>query len=350
MTPGIQGMDDRRRCSEIGRRLLLAAFGAAWCVAPAGVFAVRAAQVADDVGTLPASGLPRDPAIGTQERKSAEVRSAEPPGDLPLPKVPSTLREPRLRAAYVARHFWDAMDFRDSLRGRDPDFLEQHFVDFLSLFPHADTSALAPAVDTLMRRAGQDAAAFRLVAELAEKYLYEAASPLRDEAYYDLFLEALSASPVLGTYEKLRYAAQSEVVRKNRPGMPAADFAFVDRCGVRQTLYGLPGDRLLVIFYDPECDHCLETMAALRRNPVIARQVRTGALAVLALFADGEESVWLRTPPALPQEWTDGLDATGIQEHGLYVLSELPALYLLDRDRRVLLKEPTPEALTQALE
>ena len=349
MTPGVQGMDDRRRSSEIGRRLLLAVFGSAWCVAPAGAFAVRAAD-ADGAGVLPASELRAAPATGSRERKSAEVRSAEPPGDLPLPRVPSTLREPRLRAAYVVRHFWDAMDFRDSVRARDPDFLEQHFVDFVSLFPHADTSALAPAVDTLMRRAGQDAAAFRLVAEIAEKYLYEAASPLRDEAYYGLFLDALVASPALGTYEKLRYAAQSEAVRKNRPGMPAADFAFVDRRGVRQTLYDLPGDRLLVIFYDPECGHCLETMAALRRSPAIARQVSTGALAVLALFADGEEAVWLRTPPALPQDWTDGLDATGIQERGLYLLSELPALYLLDCDRRVLLKEPASEALMRALE
>ena len=71
---------------------------------------------------------------------------------------------------------------------------------------------------------------------------------------------------------------------------------------------------------------------------------------MLAVFADGEEAVWRRTPAELPQGWTDGLDATGVQEHGLYVLSELPALYLLDRDRRVLLKEPAPEVLTQALE
>ena len=272
------------------------------------------------------------------------------PRELPLPQVPDTLREPRLRAVHVVGHFWDAMDFRDSVRACDRDFLEQNFVNFVSLFPHADTAALAPAVVRLMHAAEANGAAYRLLAQIAEKYLYEPGSPLRDEACYRLFLDELVDAPVLGAYEKLRYAAQSEAVRKNCPGTPAADFAFVDRRGVRHTLRDLPGERLLVIFYDPECAHCIETMTALQRHPAVARQVGAGALSVLAVFADGEEAVWRRTPAELPQGWTDGLDATGVQEHGLYVLSELPALYLLDRDRRVLLKEPAPEVLTQALE
>lgn len=66
------------------------------------------------------------------------------PRELPLPEVPALLTAPEERAAYVLEHFWDGMDFRDTLRSRDRLFMEQCFVNFLSLFPHALPSRCLP--------------------------------------------------------------------------------------------------------------------------------------------------------------------------------------------------------------
>ena len=76
-----------------------------------------------------------------------------------------------------------------------------------------------------MGRAQSDAGALSLLAETAEKYLYEQDSPLFDETYYLLFADALAAAP-LGDYGLLRIEAQRTAMRKNRVGTIAADFPF----------------------------------------------------------------------------------------------------------------------------
>lgn len=162
------------------------------------------------------------------------------PRELPLPEVPALLTAPEERAAYVLEHFWDGMDFRDTLRSRDRLFMEQCFVNFLSLFPHALPQSLPSPVGRLLQRAAVDSVAFRLVNSLAEHYLDDPNSPMRNEEHYILFLEALLSLPGLPEAERIRPAYRLETTRKNRPGTIAADFAYTDHRGKRQTLHGTP--------------------------------------------------------------------------------------------------------------
>lgn len=266
--------------------------------------------------------------------------------ELPLPDIPPTLRDPHERAAYLLRHFWDAMEFADTLRSRDRAWLEQHFANFASVFPHADSAAVASSIDSVLLAASADRPALDLLIETAEKYLWEPDSPLCDDGYYMLFLERVLRCPALDRCEKLRPAYRLEAARRNRVGSTAADFVYTDRSGHPHTLHDTRGE-LLLLFYDPDCDHCMETIASLRRLATLQRAVGSGRLTVLALFADGDSASW--HTPALPEGWIDGLDATGVQERGLYAFKRLPALYLLDRDKRVLAKEPDPEALALLL-
>ena len=75
--------------------------------------------------------------------------------ELPLPAVPDTIRQPQERAAYVMQHFWDALDFSDTLRSCSRPFMEQQVVNFLSLLPHAAPDAAACAFDSLYARASE---------------------------------------------------------------------------------------------------------------------------------------------------------------------------------------------------
>lgn len=289
------------------------------------------------------------PAAPTAETPSAA--SPEVP-ELPLPQVPATLRTPPERAAYIVRHFWDALDFADTLRSRDRDFMEQNFVNCLSLFPIADTAALAPAVATLVGRAQSDAEALSLLAETAEKYLYEQDSPLFNEEYYLLFADALATAP-LHDYERLRIEAQRTAMRKNRVGMTAADFSFETPDGRRLRLSeAAQGRTLLLLFYDPDCDHCMQTIAELAASEPLNEAVSRGCMAVVAVYAgfgSRDRAAWLRTLDRLPAAWTVGFDGGTIYTRDLYVLRNLPALYLLDSSGRVLLKDATPASLDERL-
>lgn len=286
---------------------------------------------------------------------AAPAACAEPadgPGapELPLPAIPDTLRVPAQRAAYLIEHFWDAMDFADPVRAGDRDFVEQHFVNFLSLFPHADPASHAPAVARLLQRAEADADAYRMVGELAEKYLFESGSPMQSEETWILFLERIAVSPVLGPYEVLRPRYQLEMVRKNRPGTLAADFAYITRDGVHTTLHRTAaGERLLLILYDATCPHCQEVMAGLQQDPRLTQAVDAGRVEVLAICLDADREALLASSAGLPETWMTGFEQGDIIEHDRYMLHALPALLLLDGDKRVLLKNVPVEQLVTRL-
>lgn len=268
-----------------------------------------------------------------------------PQREMPLPAIPPTLTRPHERAAYLLRHFWDALDFTDTATSRDRGFMEQNFANFVSVFPHADTSAVAAAVEILLRRAEADKPASILLAETAEKYLWEYDSPLRDDGYCILFMEEVLRSQALNRYEKIRPAHLLAEVLKNRAGRQAADFGYTDRHGNRSTLHGTECGLLMIVFYDPECAHCLEIMKSLSDDGAIHSAVESGRMTILAVFADGEAAAWQKR--VVPEEWCDVMDTTGVQEHDIYSFRQLPAIYLLDSDKTVLVKEADATAAAQ---
>lgn len=124
--------------------------------------------------------------------------------ELRLPSVPDSLRTPAKRAAYVVTHFWDDMDFRDTARSHDQNFMEQNFVNYLSLFPHTPADTLEIAIPQLMRLAETDTVAYNLLADMADKYLYDTESPMLDEESYIIFLEAVINSKFMEPAQQVK--------------------------------------------------------------------------------------------------------------------------------------------------
>lgn len=265
--------------------------------------------------------------------------------ELPLPEVPSALTAPEERAEYIISHFWDGMDFADTLRSHNRLFMEQNFVNFLSLFPHARQEALSRHVGRFLERARADSVAFDLVNDIAERYLDNPNSPMRCEEYYILFLEELLRLPGLSEYDRIRPAYRLETAKKNCPGMIATDFSYTDRNGNRQTLHGTRGKQLLLLFYDPACSHCSEILDALHENPLLTELVSPKELTVLAVYTEGDRKLWNETKDAMPQEWIVAIDDSRIVERESYSLPAMPVIYLLDARKQVILKDAPLERL-----
>lgn len=274
--------------------------------------------------------------------------------ELPLPSVPTTLRTPHERAAYILAHFWDGLDFADTLRSRRPDFVEQNLANFLSLFPHAQEEARTAAVCRLMQRAEADKPAYLLLAELSEKYLYTPGSPMQSEEHFIPFLEELARTPILDDTEKSRPRFLLSAARKNRPGTTATDFAYHTAEGKLQTLHATPSaPHLLLMFYNPDCTHCRQAIAQLHADSLFRQMLHDDRLTVLAINTESDHE----TPPRpeahphngneLPDGWIAGTATSTDNEP--YVFPTMPTLYLLDKEKHVLLKEALPEQVLARL-
>lgn len=221
--------------------------------------------------------------------------------DLPLPAIPATLRTPHERASYLLAHFWDSMSFADTLRSRNPGFMEQNLVNYLSLFPHAPAEARTEAVHLLMQRAEADKPAYLLLAELAEKYLYTIGSPMQSEEHFIPFLEAIAHTPLLNDTEKSRPRFLLSAALKNRPGTIATDFAYFTPEGDHRTLHTTPSAHcLLLMFYNPDCTHCRQTIALLHDDRLFKQMLHDGLLTVLAINTENTPETAPRPEAAPP--------------------------------------------------
>lgn len=263
-----------------------------------------------------------------------------------LPSVPDSLRTPELRAEYLLLHYWDNMDFKSS--GLKSQETEQAFADFASVLPVGTSMSARAGVDTLMNRASVNASHYRIFASLAEKYLYETASPVRNDSIFALFLEHQVASSHFSDEERSRHEFLLKSVRRNAPGTIASDFAYAMSDGRRETLLKTaPGIPLLLVFYDLDCSHCQDVIFSLRYNSALNLCLRSGSIKVLAVCLSDENSK--QTVTELPKTWLSGNDNGTLSDKDLYDLRTLPAVYLLDSEKRVVLKNTTSKEISQYL-
>ena len=275
-----------------------------------------------------------------------KVRTDEKEGamELRLPEIPASIATPEEEIDYLALHFWENLDMRDTLQTRNGDFMEQNFSNYLSILPYASPEVRKGSVATFLKSMRKDPPCYFLIEKLADSYLYDPNSPFYSEETYILFMEEYAASPLLEDYRRERYGARLEDALKNRPGSVAPDFEFITRGGEKINLHSLKNDSpLLLIFYDPECEHCHDILTALSASEQLRGLAQNGSLQVMAIYSGENRELWNASAPQLPDYWTVGYENGRIEEEELYVFRSLPVLYILDTDKRVLYKDAAPE-------
>jgi len=268
----------------------------------------------------------------------------------PYPAIPQELRTVDMRVDFLTEHYWDCYDFSDTALVHKPDITEQGFANFIDLLPRVDSATAVKGVAVFSGLAFRTSTPRRVrenFAELAEHYLSDPNSPMRSDALYMLFLDRLAASPAFSQAERERFVFKRTNIAKNSMGTTAADFAYVDRSGRKGTLHTTEGEYTLLYFYDPDCEHCHETTSLFSKNSLLTDNPR---LTVLAVYPDADTDLWRKEPQPFPAKWIDAYSPNGeIAEKQLYYIRATPTILLLDRQKRVLLKDPTPALLLQYL-
>jgi hypothetical protein len=265
--------------------------------------------------------------------------------EFPYPQIPSMMTEPQQRATYLLMHYWDNVDFNDMKLVANDDFMEQGFVNYLSVLPIVDALTAERSVEAMMKRAEVNSVAYKKLVNIAEKYLFEPNSPMVSDEMYIMFLNQVLKTSVLSKVEKSRFEYQHRVVMKNRVGSVATDFIYMDKDGKTGSLHQLKAEETLLVFYDPECDNCAEIIEKLRYNRVLNSKIMSGRMRVLAVYAGDNRALWEQHLAKMPTNWSVGRAVSKIQPLGLYVLRAMPAIYLLDKDKKVVKKEAVPENL-----
>lgn len=163
---------------------------------------------------------------------------------------------------------------------------------------------------------------------------------MQNEEHFIPFLEEIVGTSLLNETEKSRFRFLLSAALKNRPGTMATDFTYLTPNGELQTLYTVPVTcRLLLLFYDPDCLHCRETINALHTASRLQQQIDSGQFTVLAICVGEDRDLWKSTLKDLPTQWFTGFDMGCIRQEERYLLPDMPMMYLLDGEKRVVKKE-----------
>lgn len=271
-------------------------------------------------------------------------------GIYPIPQIPAMMVDPDEQKEFLLKHYWDQVDFTDSVWTGHKEDLEQMWVNYLAMFYGVPLERANKAVRATVEKANTGKQAFVFITDLADKYLYDPNSLMQNEELYIPVLEAILASPVLDKAEKIRPAARLKLALKNRVGTAALDFAFTPASGKPSSLYGTQAEHTLLFFNNPGCTACKEVTAVLEQSEIVNRLLAERRLVVLAIYADEEVDEWKAHLRDFPGSWICGYDPKlVIRDKQLYDLKAVPTLYLLDKGKRVLLKDATPEFVVQWL-
>ena len=288
-----------------------------------------------------------------KERIHADAAAVQPQSQFPFPEIPATLTEAEARKVWLLTHYWEQFDFADTTLVNNRDVTEQGFVNFIALLLDGTTSeelARESLKNWCKGFVGKDHAR-RVLTKTADDYLFNPNSPFYNEGLYGLYLETMLG--VLPQTDAVRssYQFKLELVRRNNPGDRATDFTYYLPDGTRRTLAATPvkNNRLLLVFYDPECESCHEVLQQMAADASLAEAVQSGKLNVLAVYTEGNEEAWRKALPDLPEGWTVGNDREAVKTGALYDLKAMPSLYLLDGSKTVLLKDAAYEKIRATL-
>lgn len=217
---------------------------------------------------------------------------------------------------------------------------EAKFRTFLNLTMTGQEDSARHVLDTLLDFYAKDSIAFRQMEAFLTPPLSDPNSQLRNDELYIPLLEAVIASPFYDSVEKVRPRYRLEMASKNRVGRPAADFTYTLADGTQGTLYGIEAPFTLVYINNPDCHACEQIQAAMAASSVIGDRLAAGGLKIVAIYPDEDLVAWRKHRREVPAQWINGYDAgLEIRRQALYDLQAIPSIYLLDKDKRVLLKD-----------
>lgn len=281
----------------------------------------------------------------------------------PEVKVP-TMLGPEEAEDYVLTHFWDAyLDttsryYCDSscIAGVDDRIVAAELVTYLKLLGNIPAQKAETLMGTFFdklesyQRADTSSNAFSWICEAVEYYLYNPNSDIRCEELFLPFVSRLALSDLAPEGKRQRYAAARVVCSSNRLGTPAPDFIFMDENGRQHTLYGEKAPFTLLMFVNPGCEACEGVVHSFGAGSLAEALSNEGLLRIIDIYIDEDLDAWREKLGGHPGFWLHGYEPLGaVREDNLYYVRAIPSIYLLDSEKRIMLKDAVPEDVVNVL-
>jgi hypothetical protein len=243
---------------------------------------------------------------------------------------------------FYARNWWRDFDFADTTQVAltDTAYMVRLFADWATVLERVPREVGAECVEQVMDRASASKNTFGMFVMAARQVLADPNSDLRDDELYMPVLRARIASPFTDEVSRERCRYRLGILSQNRLGHKANNIRYTLVDGFEGTLYGIKAEYTLVFINNPGCEMCRTVREEICASALLSGYIASGRLKVLAIYPDQDLDEWLRYRSEMPSAWINGYDRECVMRtDGTYNLAAIPSLYLLDKDKTVLIKD-----------
>ena len=296
-------------------------------------------------------------------RRAAQTPDAPRLRTFPYPEIPAVYTDPGERQDWFLDHFWDPFFAGDgpcdtgAVLGVPRHEVEAQVASYVQLLQQIPLQRAQRKMQHFFSQIEQRQAAdtathvYLQLEEIVSRYLYDPNSPVRDEDLSLPFVSGLAVSPFTRAEARPGYEYERRMCALAPVGSVAPDFRFTDARGRTRRLHDVQARATLLFFSNPGCHACLEIIQKLQAVPGIEDRIRTGGFAVVNVYIDEDLAAWRAYEPNYPRSWFSGYDPDGlIRSDRVYNVRAIPSLYLLDRDKRILLKDAPVERVVSWLQ
>ncbi len=259
------------------------------------------------------------------------------------PTMPIMLQNEAEKFNFLALHWWDNFAFNNLSCIQNNNIAERAFQDFIHICSSVDKEMHNKAINHLMQQTKADKSLqmYKHFYNLAEKYFYNPNSPFRDEEHFALYIDYVLADNSFNPTEKIKPKLHLRDINKNRIGTKASDFEYITSKGSKNRLYNLKTDYTLIYFNNPDCEDCKRSSRELANSKTINKLISEGKLTLLSMYVDEDIALWKNHHQNVSNSWINARDGSKdfkIQKQ-LYIIRAIPSLYLLDKNKMVILKD-----------
>lgn len=266
------------------------------------------------------------------------------------PTPPIHIDNPREGLSYMINHYWDGINLSDTTFLGNASMLEGVVADYLGLLVSAD------APESLRLRILYPLETVPIeyvpkVLNIYRQYLYDPGAPLEDEEVFKIVLAWAETSPKVPEGYQVTSREILRLLRLNEIGSQATEIVYTSPEGSKRRLSRILEPYTLLFFGTYGCEVCAAAYDYLTGHPVVRQLADKKKLRLLYIYVQDDPE---RTLEALSPElgWVEtGRDTDGqITGTPLYDLKSSPTIYLLDKQKTVLLKNASLPQLINHLE
>ncbi len=186
-------------------------------------------------------------------------------------------------------------------------------------------------------------------ADVAYELFYPNESKYSNDEYLIPIVQRVVAYNDTDKNKKIRYQLILNDICKNRVGEKVSDFKYLNRDGEIDSLYSSSTEFTLIIFGSTDCNFCKALKKRLISNKMFKNMFTSKLLNIIFINSQRDISFRRWREVFFPEFIISAYDVNGVltgatfnyknASHPMFNIKTLPVIYLLDRDKKVLLKE-----------